>query len=221
MPKRSSAISSSTPAESRAGESFADLLARVRACTVCAAHLPYPPRPILCASPTARLLIVGQAPGRRVHETGIPWNDPSGDQLRLWLGVTREIFYDETRIAIVPTGLCYPGTAKGGDLPPRPECAPLWHPQLRAAMPRIELTLLIGAYAQAYYLGDRRGRTLTDTVRAWRDFAPDVVPLPHPSPRNRMWMKRNPWFGAEVLPMLRDRVGSLLAAGDNGAAPHQ
>jgi len=192
-------------------------MARVQACTVCAAHLPHPPRPILRASPTARLLIVGQAPGRRVHETGIPWNDPSGDLLRQWLGMTREAFYDQSRIAIVPTGFCYPGTVNGSDLPPRPECAPLWHPQLRAAMPDIQLTLLIGAYAQAYYLG-RRGRTLADTVRAWRKFAPDYLPLPHPSPRNRGWLKQNPWFESEVLPALRERVGTLRATGDNGAA---
>lgn len=212
MPKRSSATSPSAP------ESLDALAARARACTVCAPHLPHAPRPVLRVSSTARLLIVGQAPGRRVHETGLSWNDASGDLLRQWLGVTRDVFYDASRIAIMATGLCYPGTAKGGDLPPRPECAPLWHPPLRAAMPQIELTLLIGAWAQAFYLRERRGRTLTDTVRAWRDFAPDTLPLPHPSPRNRLWLKRNPWFEAEVIPMLRERVGSLLAAGDNGAA---
>jgi uracil-DNA glycosylase len=199
-------------------QTFDELLARVRACTVCAAYLPNPPRPILVASPDARLLIVGQAPGRRVHETGIPWNDPSGDLLREWLGMSREAFYGDSRIAIVPTGLCYPGTVNGSDLPPRPECAPLWHPPLRAALPGIRLTLLVGAYAQAYYLGKRRGRTLTDTVAAWRDFAPDYLPMPHPSPRNRGWLKLNPWFEAEVLPVLRERVGSLLSTGDNGAA---
>lgn len=218
MSRRSSATSSSTPAKSQTSEPFDALLARVRACTLCAPYLPNPPRPILRASATATLLIVGQAPGRRVHETGIPWNDPSGDQLRAWLGMTRDTFYDESRIAIVPTGLCYPGTVRGSDLPPRPECAPLWHPVLRAAMPAIQLTLLIGAYAQAYYLGDRRGQTLTDTVAAWRDFAPDFLPLPHPSPRNRGWLKRNPWFEAEVLPMLRKRVGAALRASDNGGA---
>ena len=199
-------------------QTFDELLARVRACTVCAAYLPNPPRPILIASPGARLLIVGQAPGRRVHETGIPWNDPSGDLLREWLGMSREVFYGDSRIAIGPTGLCYPGTVNGSDLPPRPECAPLWHPPLRAAMAGIRLTLLVGAYAQAYYLGKRRGRTLTDTVAAWRDFAPDYLPMPHPSPRNRGWRKLNPWFEAEVLPVLRERVGSLLSTGDNGAA---
>ncbi|MHB1215832.1 MAG: uracil-DNA glycosylase family protein [Thiobacillus sp.] len=214
---RSSSLSSTTPADARA-PAFAELLARVRACTVCAAYLPYPPRPILCASPAARLLIVGQAPGRRVHETGVPWNDPSGDLLRQWLGMTREQFYDDARIAIVPTGLCYPGTVNGSDLPPRPECAPLWHPPLRAAMPGLRPTLLVGAYAQAYYLGSRRGRTLADTVAAWRDFVPDYLPLPHPSPRNRGWLKHNPWFEADVLPALRERVGAALATGDNGGA---
>lgn len=208
MSKRSSATSLNT------AESLAE---QARACTVCAAHLPHVPRPVLRVSSTARLLIVGQAPGRRVHETGIPWNDASGDRLRQWLGVTREVFYDVTRIAILPTGLCYPGTVNGSDLPPRPECAPLWHPPLRAAMPRIELTLLIGAYAQAYSLGEKRGRTLTDTVAAWRDYAPAFLPLPHPSPRNQRWLRRNPWFDAEVIPALRERVGSLLAAGDNAA----
>lgn len=199
----------------------AALLQRVVACTACAEALPHAPRPILRVSPTARLLIVGQAPGRRVHATGIPWNDPSGDRLRAWLGTTPEQFYDGSRIAIVPTGLCYPGTVRGSDLAPRPECAPLWHPPLRAAMPKIELTLLIGAYAQAYYLGKRRGRALADTVQAWRDFLPDFLPLPHPSPRNRLWFKRHPWFEHEVVPDLRERVGALLGAGDNGGADVQ
>jgi uracil-DNA glycosylase len=215
MSKRSNVTSSNTV------ESLDALAARARACTVCAPHLPHAPRPVLRVSSTARLLVVGQAPGRRVHETGIPWNDVSGDRLRTWLGVTRATFYDASRIAILPTGLCYPGTVKGSDLPPRPECAPLWHPPLVAAMPHIELTLLIGAWAQAFYLRDRRGRTLADTVRVWRDFAPAFLPLPHPSPRNRMWLKRNSWFETEVIPMLQERVGSLLAAGDNGNTPHQ
>jgi uracil-DNA glycosylase len=202
---------------SNSGETLADLAARAQACTVCAEHLPHAPRPVLRVSSSARLLIVGQAPGRRVHETGIPWNDPSGDTLREWLGMTREQFYDASRIAIAPAGLCYPGTVKGSDLPPRPECAPLWHPLLRAAMPDIRLTLLIGAYAQAYYLGPRRGRTLADTVAAWRAFGPALFPLPHPSPRNRLWFKRHPWFGQTVLPALRERVGMALATGDNGS----
>ncbi|HUX29794.1 MAG TPA: uracil-DNA glycosylase family protein [Thiobacillus sp.] len=209
------------PRNIRSPRAFTELLARAQACTVCAANLPHPPRPVILASPTSRLLIVGQAPGRRVHETGIPWNDPSGDLLRQWLGMTREQFYDASHIAIVPTGLCYPGTVKGSDLPPRPECAPLWHPQFLQAMPQIGLTLLIGAYAQAYYLGKRRGRTLADTVQAWRDFGPDYFPLPHPSPRNRLWFTRHPWFGQEVLPALRERVGALLPADDNSGTNSQ
>lgn len=186
------------------------LLEQVRACRVCEAYLPNPPRPVLRAGASARLLIVGQAPGRRVYETGIPWNDPSGDRLRLWMGVDRDTFYDEGRIAIIPTAFCYPGTGKGGDLPPRPECAPLWHPPLRAALPLIELTLLVGQYAQAYYLAERRRGTLTETVRAWREYGPAFLPLPHPSPRNQMWLKRNPWFEAEVVPELRRRLAGLL-----------
>lgn len=201
-------------------DNFAELLLGARSCTVCAASLPHPPRPVLRASPAARLLIVGQAPGRRVHETGIPWNDPSGDRLRLWLGMTPEQFYDVSRIAIVPAGLCYPGTIKGSDAAPRPECAPLWQPPLRAAMPEIRITLLIGAYAQAYYLGKRRGRTLAETVQAWRDFGPEYFPLPHPSPRNRLWFKRHPWFEQTVLPALRERVGAALAR-DNGSVDNK
>lgn len=190
-------------------DSLGACLAEVRACTLCAAHLE--PRPVLRAAATARLLIVGQAPGRRVHETGIPWNDPSGDRLRDWLGLDRPAFYDESRIAIIPTGLCYPGTAKGGDLPPRPECAPRWHPPLRARLPDIRLTLLIGQYAQAYYLGVRRQASLTATVAAWRDYLPEFMVLPHPSPRNQLWLKRNPWFAADLLPELRIRVSRALA----------
>jgi uracil-DNA glycosylase len=186
------------------------LLRRVRACQVCAAHLPHEPKPVLRASSTARLLIVGQAPGRKVHTTGIPWNDPSGDLLRTWLRLDRESFYDESRVAIIPAGLCYPGTEKGADLPPRPECAPLWHPHLRAALPNIRLTLLVGRYAQAYYLGSRQGKTLADTVHKYQDFLPEFFPLPHPSPRNRRWMKLNPWFESEVIPMLRLRVDLAL-----------
>lgn len=186
------------------------VLREVRACTVCADHLPFPPRPILRAGVTAKIMIVGQAPGRRVHETGIPWNDPSGDRLRQWMEVPRETFYDESRIAIIPTGFCYPGTGPQGDLPPRPECAPLWHPKLRAHLPQIGLTLLVGSYAQAYYLGPRAKKTLTETVRAWRDYLPEFLPLPHPSPRNQRWLKQNPWFAEEVIPELRRRVAELL-----------
>ena len=187
------------------------VLRAARACRVCAADLPLGPRPVLRARATARLLIVGQAPGTRVHETGIPWNDPSGERLRDWLAVDRATFYDESRIAIVPMGLCYPGRdARGGDRPPRPECAPLWHPPLIAALPAVKLTLLIGRYAQGRYLGARRRATLTETVRAWADCAPGFLPLPHPSWRNTAWLKRNPWFAAELLPVLRARVRALL-----------
>ncbi len=198
---------SSSPAAAR---KLALLMKKVRDCRLCEAHLPLGPQPVLRASVTARVLIVGQAPGTKVHATGIPWNDPSGDRLRDWLGLTRDQFYDETKIAIVPTGLCYPGRAKGGDAPPRPECAPLWHPQLRAMMPDIGATLLIGAYAQAYYLGERRHKTLAETVAHWRDYLPQFIPLPHPSPRNRLWLRKHPWFEAEAVPAMRRRVQRLL-----------
>lgn len=193
-----------------ATESSSTLLAEARACQLCADKLPHEPRPVLRASSSARLLIVGQAPGRRVHDNGIPWNDPSGDLLREWLHLSRDQFYDESMIAIIPTGLCYPGTEKGGDLPPRPECAPHWHPRLRAALPNIQLTLLIGQYAQAYYLGKQRKRTLAETVAAWQKYAPDFMPLPHPSPRNRLWLKKNAWFEAEILPLLGQMVEGLM-----------
>jgi uracil-DNA glycosylase len=188
------------------------LLAEVRACTVCAAHLPLPPRPVLRASASARLLIVGQAPGRRVHQTGVPWNDPSGDRLRTWLGLTREAFYDEAQIAIIPTGLCYPGKGDRGDLPPRPECAPRWHPRLRALLPRVRLTLLVGQHAQVYYLGARRRETLAATVLAWREYLPEWVPLPHPSPRNALWLRRHPWVERDVVPAVRRLVHQVLRA---------
>lgn len=186
-----------------------ELISEAKACRLCEAQLPLGPRPVFRVGAQARLLIVGQAPGRRVHETGIPWNDPSGDNLRVWLGMDRAAFYDTRRVAILPTGLCYPGTGARGDLPPRPECAPLWHPRFRAALPRIRLTLLVGQYAQAYYLGRRRKSTLAGTVRAFAEYLPEYFPLPHPSPRNRLWMKRNPWFTKLVIPELRRRVDGL------------
>jgi uracil-DNA glycosylase len=189
------------------------LLKEVRACTLCAAHLPLGPRPVLRARKSARLLVVGQAPGTRVHETGLPFNDRSGDRLRLWMNVSRDSFYDERRVAIVPMGFCYPGRdAAGGDLPPRPECAPLWHPKLRPMLPNIELTLLIGAYAQKYYLGTARKRSVAETVRAWRDYLPDFLPLPHPSWRNTGWLKKNPWFERELVPELRRRVEKAIGS---------
>jgi uracil-DNA glycosylase len=169
------------------------------------------PRPTLRARPSARLLIVGQAPGTKVHETGIPWNDPSGERLRSWLAIDRDTFYDDSRIAIIPMGFCYPGRLpQGGDAPPRPECAPLWHAPLMAALPEIRLTVLVGSYAQAYYLGRARGRTLSETVRTWRSFLPRFLPTPHPSWRTTAWQTKNPWFEAELLPELRERAHALL-----------
>ena len=186
------------------------LLSDIKACTICQEHLPMGARPIMAASPKSKILVVGQAPGIRVHETGIPWNDKSGDNLRQWLQVDRELFYNLDVFAIVPMGFCYPGTGKSGDLPPRKECAPQWHQAILAMMPNIELTLLIGQYAQAYYLKDKIKATLTDTVRAHAEFLPHYLPLPHPSPRNNIWQAKNPWFGSEVLPTLRQRVGHVL-----------
>src|SRR5688572_28690974 len=178
-----------------------------RACRLCEKRLE--PNPVFRVGASARLLIVGQAPGRLVHETGLPWNDPSGDVLRAWLRLDRAAFYDTSRIAIVPTGLCYPGTVNGADLPPCAECAPLWQPRFRAALPDIKLTLLVRIYAQAFYLGNRRKKTLADTVRAYREYLPEFFPLPHPSWRNLLWLKRNPWFVKEVIPALRRRVKAL------------
>jgi len=185
------------------------LLAEIRACRRCADRLPLGPRPVVRAAASARILLVGQAPGTKVHATGLSFNDASGDLLRRWLGLEREVFYDERRIAIMAVGLCYPGKGPGGDLPPPRECAPLWHPRLRALLPELALTLLIGSHAVAYYLGRQPG-TLADTVRRWRAFGPGFVPLPHPSPRNRRWLKTNPWFEAELVPEIRRRVHALL-----------
>ena len=190
--------------------SLSRVSAEARACTLCAEHLPFEPRPVFLVGRGARLLIVGQAPGRRVHETGIPWNDPSGDVLREWLALGREEFYDTSRIAIVPTGLCYPGTVDGVDLPPCRKCAPEWQPRFRAALPGIRLMLLAGAYAQAFYLKERRKRTLGETVGAFREYLPEFFVLPHPSWRNKLWLKKNPWFANEVLPALRRRVRACI-----------
>lgn len=184
------------------------LLKDVRACTLCAKHLPFDPNPVLRASPSSRVLIVGQAPGTKVHATGIPWNDPSGDRLRNWLQMDRETFYDEQRIAIIPMGFCYPGKGKSGDLPPRKECAEQWHRALLELLPELELILLVGQYAQAYYLPNRK-KTLTETVKHFAEYGPLFFPLPHPSPRNQLWLKKNPWFEEEVVPELRRRVSTL------------
>jgi len=193
--------------------SLASLLAEVRSCTLCAEHLPLGPRPVVQLRASARILVAGQAPGRRVHETGVPFNDPSGDRLRAWLGVSREVFYDANRVAIAPMGFCFPGTGSSGDLAPRPECAATWRAPLLARLKSLQLTLVIGQYAQAYHLPDA-GNSVTDVVQSWRKFWPDAVPLPHPSPRNNLWLKRNPWFEEELLPILRKRVAEVLE--DNG-----
>jgi len=192
-------------------QSLAKLLADVRACDICAKDLPLGPRPTLAAATQSKILIIGQAPGTRVHATGIPWNDPSGERLRSWLGVEPDDFYDVTKFAIIPMGFCYPGRLpRGGDAPPRRECAPAWHEKLLAALPNIELTVLIGMYAQNYYLQARR-RTLTETVTNWREFAPAIIPTPHPSWRTTAWQKKHPWFEAELVPELQRRVAQLIA----------
>ena len=186
------------------------LLAKIAKCTVCAAGLPHGVRPVLAASPRARIVIIGQAPGRKVHASGIPWQDQSGDTLRNWLGVTSAQFYDADLFALVPMGFCYPGPGASGDLPPRPECAPLWHEALLSRMPDVKLTLLIGQYAQSRYLAESAAPTLTENVRAYRRHLPRYLPLPHPSPRNRIWLKRNSWFETDLLPILRTRVAHSL-----------
>ncbi len=185
------------------------LLAEVRQCRACDKSLPLGPRPILQVGESARVLIVGQAPGIRAHASGKPWDDPSGERLRMWMGLDADAFYDSSRIAIIPMGYCYPGRGNGGDLPPRPECASLWLDQLLSRLRRIELTLLIGLHAQRHFLGKRRKASLTKTTEAWREFAPEYLPLPHPSARNTPWFKRNPWFEHDVLPILRQRIDSL------------
>ena len=185
------------------------LLSDVRACRICEAELPLGPNPILRAKRSARILIIGQAPGTKVHQTGIPWNDPSGKRLREWMKISDEEFYDESKISIIPMGFCYPGKGKSGDLPPRKECAEHWHKKLLNSLPNIRLTLLIGQYAQTHYLNDI-GDTLTDTVKAWRKYAPKYFPLPHPSPRNIAWLKKNSWFESKTVPQLRKAVSSAF-----------
>ena len=186
------------------------LLSEIRACRICEKHLPLGPRPVLRAAASARLVIIGQAPGTRVHESGVPWDDASGERLRSWLDLDPEHFYDESRVAIVPMGFCYPGVAKnGGDKPPRPECAAAWHGPLLEHLEYVDLTLLVGGYAQKYYLGRDMRRTMTETVADWRTYLPSLLPLPHPSWRNTTWLKRNTWFDSELLPVLRRRVRKL------------
>jgi len=185
------------------------LLREIRHCTICASYLPCPPNPIVQAGKRSKILIIGQAPGQKVNDTGIPWNDASGNELRRWLGVGKEQFYNEDIFALVPMGFCYPGKGTTGDLPPRPECAPTWHDLLLRQMANVQLTLLIGQYAQKYYLPTPKA-TLTENVKAFREFLPVYLPLVHPSPRNKMWQKKNPWFEQDVVTELRKIVGKLL-----------
>ncbi len=193
-------------------KSLNSLLSEVHSCAVCESHLPMGARPVLMASEKSKILVIGQAPGIRVHNTGIPWNDPSGERLRQWLNVDKTQFYDTSLFAIIPMGFCYPGTGKSGDLPPRKECAPLWHPPLFSKLPSIKLTLLIGNYAQRYYLGKNKKSNLTETVQYAEEYLPKFFPLPHPSPRNNIWLKRNPWFEKHNLPTLESHVKQIINA---------
>lgn len=192
---------------------FIELISSVRSCTLCAEHLPQGVRPVLQINPKAKILIAGQAPGRKVHESGIPFDDASGDRLRTWMGISKDTFYNEEEIAILPMGFCYPGTGKNGDLPPRPECAAAWREKLLQQLPNVKLILAIGQYAQAYHLPEKK-KTLTETVQCWQEYlttdGPAVLPLPHPSPRNNIWLKRNPWFEVDVLPTLKKRIEDLI-----------
>ena len=190
--------------------SLTHLLAEVRACTACAEHLPHGVRPVFQAGAGAGVVIIGQAPGRRVHESGVPWDDPSGVRLRQWLDIDEDTFYDPESVALLPMGFCYPGTGASGDLPPRPECAPLWHERILAPLRAGALRVVIGTYAQERYLPDRSD-TLTATVERWREYLPETIPLPHPSPRNQRWLRRNPWFEDEVVPALQERVAQAVA----------
>lgn len=193
-----------------APDTVATLRAEIAACTVCQQHLAAGPRPVVQFDSSARLLIIGQAPGRYVHESGIPWNDASGDRLREWTGLHKAQFYDTANVALIPMGFCYPGAGASGDLPPRPECAPLWHDRLLQLLPPDRLTLLVGSYAQMHYLPDARRQSLTERVRAFASFGPRFLPLPHPSWRSSLWMAKNPWFETDVLPQLRRAVRDCL-----------
>lgn len=187
-----------------------NLLKQIRSCQECINHLPYEPRPIMNASTSSKIVIVGQAPGRKVHDSGIPWNDKSGEQLRNWMNVTSKEFYNPELFAIIPMGFCYPGKGKSGDMPPRPECAPLWHQKIFSQMNEIKLILLIGQYSLKYYLGSSKKRNLTETVKNYKTYLPKFFPLPHPSPRNRYWLSKNPWFEKELLPEFKLLISKIL-----------
>ena len=191
--------------------SWQNLLTEVRQCTLCEPELPMGARPVVQLHPNAKILVAGQAPGRRVHASGKPFDDPSGDRLRQWMGIDKATFYDAEKLAIIPMGLCYPGTGKSGDLPPRPECAPAWRHKLLEQLPNLELTLAIGQYAQSWHI-DEPKQTLTERVKNWEHYWPDVLPLPHPSPRNNLWLKRNLWFEDTIIPTLQKRIAELLSA---------
>ena len=191
--------------------SWQNLLTEVRQCTLCEPELPMGARPVVQLHPNAKILVAGQAPGRRVHASGKPFDDPSGDRLRQWMGIDKATFYDAEKLAIIPMGLCYPGTGKSGDLPPRPECAPAWRQKLLQQLPNLELTLAIGQYAQSWHI-DEPKQTLTERVKNWESYWPELLPLPHPSPRNNLWLKRNPWFEDSIIPTLQERVSALLNA---------
>lgn len=188
-----------------------ELLREIKNCTICKPNLPFEPRPVVQLDPLARILIAAQAPGKRVHDTGIPFNDASGIRLREWLGIEQSVFYDKKKVAILPMGFCYPGRGKSGDLPPRKECAKTWHKLVSGHLRNVQLTLFIGRFAQRYYFPQSKSSTLTQTIMRWRSFWPDVIPLPHPSPRNIIWFKRNPWYEKEVLPVLQQRVAEVLS----------
>jgi uracil-DNA glycosylase len=185
------------------------LLTAIRKCTVCKDYLPNVPKPIIQASAASKIIIIGQAPGQKVHNSGIPWDDVSGDNLRTWLGIEKNLFYNDRVFALVPMGFCYPGKSNSGDLPPRKECAPLWHQQIFRQMKDIKLTLLIGQYAQNYYLGQKAKETLTETVRNYSGYLPTYLPLPHPSPRNNIWQKKNIWFADKIIPLLQEKVKQI------------
>lgn len=189
---------------------YTQIIKDVKACNECAEHLPNGVRPVLQIHPQAKILIAGQAPGAKVHKTGIPFDDPSGDRLRVWMDIDKDIFYDAKKIAILPMGFCYPGTGKSGDLPPRKECAEKWREKILASLPNVELTLLIGQYAQRWHLPETKKQTLTQTVENWRHYWPQQLPLPHPSPRNNIWLRKNSWFENEVIPVLQEKIKKIV-----------